>query len=67
MPTEGVVIAQAIGHVPPTGSRPARCMFCEAALDDEGAAFIDHIARYDTCRTAYQAWLENLDQDRAGG
>lgn len=66
MPPEGVVTTQAIGHVP-TMRRTAKCMFCEARLDNEGAAFIDHIGEFEDCRQAYEGWLENLDLDRAGG
>lgn len=66
MPQEGVVTTPAIGHVPPAGQR-ARCMFCEAPLEDEGPAFIDHVRANAACREAYEAWLDNLDMDRPSG
>ncbi|HEV8360265.1 MAG TPA: hypothetical protein VGR28_07420 [Candidatus Thermoplasmatota archaeon] len=66
MAPEGVVTAQAIGHVPPM-RRGAKCMFCEAPILDEGAPFIDHIRGNPACASAYEAWLDNLDTDRPSG
>jgi len=61
------VTSQAIGSVPEESDAPARCMFCQTPLRDEGPAWIDHVAQSQACADAYESWLDNLDYDRHGG
>jgi hypothetical protein len=42
-------------------------MFCGNPIVDRGAAYMDHLRASPDCGTAYEAWLERLDEDRAGG
>jgi hypothetical protein len=60
-----VVEPQALGAVPVDDERG--CMFCGERLENRGPAFIDHIQAKVSCREAYEAWLERLDEDRPGG
>lgn len=43
------------------------CLFCGDPLEDDGAAFLEHIGQKEGCHSAYEAWLERLDEDRPGG
>lgn len=65
MAPTSIVQPQALGSEPEGDVRD--CMFCGQPLSDRGKGFMDHIAKKDDCRQAYEAWLERLDEDRPGG
>ncbi|HVL86571.1 MAG TPA: hypothetical protein VM681_00985 [Candidatus Thermoplasmatota archaeon] len=62
-PTHGAA-ARTLGAQPAGGPR---CLFCGTSLEDEGPAFMDHIAEASSCRVAHQEWINRLDEDRLGG
>lgn len=43
------------------------CMFCDEELDDPGLGFLEHVEDNPLCRTQYENWKVNLDDDWRGG
>lgn len=65
MPAQVKPAPQALGTAPERDVRA--CMFCGQSMTNRHEGFFTHLDTSEDCRTAYQAWLEHLDEDRPGG
>ncbi|WP_435334740.1 DUF7501 family protein [Haloarchaeobius sp. TZWWS8] len=61
-------MSQATDSAPtPTWSDPNTCPFCDAALTDPGAGFIDHLDESDHCDAGFELWRSHVTDDIGGG
>ncbi|WP_256393467.1 DUF7501 family protein [Natronoarchaeum rubrum] len=55
------------GTAPTTNwTDPSTCPFCDAALADPGAGFIDHIHDSPDCESGFDQWRSNVSGDMGG-
>ncbi|UWG50030.1 Uncharacterized protein AArcCO_0709 [Halalkaliarchaeum sp. AArc-CO] len=45
---------------------PSQCPFCEAALADPGAGFMEHLRENPTCERGFEQWRNNVADDMRG-
>ncbi|XVH31583.1 DUF7501 family protein [Haloferacaceae archaeon DSL9] len=50
----------------PRWSDPTQCPFCQLALPDAGAGFIDHLDESPRCQRGFDAWRMNIAGDMSG-
>ena len=51
---------------PPNWNDPTKCPFCEDALTNGGAGFINHIDSSEACRQGFNLWRKRISADMTG-